>query len=137
MTAETQNKLRQSYISIRPWKHCHYVDYMLTFGQKGLIWGFRLACTSIVVRHINLLTLTFDLSLWTLLWPDVCKFFPKHLAVISIHLWSMKVMLRYDFLFVNGLLRHNKPCCDLYRHAEGHHDSSTLSFHLMPDASVS
>lgn len=45
-------------------------------------------------------------------------------------------MTRYDFLSVSRLLRHDKPCCNLYRHAAGHYDSSSLSFHLMLDASV-
>jgi hypothetical protein len=41
-------------------------------------------------------------------------------------------MRRYYFLLVSGLIRHDESC-DLYRHAERHHDSAALQF--TPDAS--
>jgi hypothetical protein len=34
-----------------------------------------------------------------------------------------------DLLSVGGLIRQYEPCCDLYRHAARHHDSTSLSVH--------
>jgi hypothetical protein len=92
-----------------------------------------------ILGHINSLALTFDHRLWKNLLPDKYKFFLQHFVIASIHLWKvscldMKVMRRYDFFSVSGLMLHwlvrqDVSCCNVYRHAAGHHDSSNLSVH--------